>query len=70
MNKEVVVGAKVTAEGDAGTYTAQTNWIGDFWLRGLPEADWTLTIEADGKRKTLQASTKAEDVGLGDLPLS
>ena len=70
VNKEVVVGAKVTAEGDAGTYTAQTNWIGDFWLRGLPEADWTLTIEADGKRKTLQASTKAEDVGLGDLPLS
>ncbi len=67
--KEVVEGATVTATGDAGTYTATSNWIGDFWLRDLPEADWTLTIEANGKKKELSVSTKTEDVGLGDLPL-
>jgi len=67
--KEVMIGAAITAAGDAGTYTAQTNWIGDFWLRDLPEADWTITIKADGKVKTLEASTKQEDVGLGDIAL-
>ena len=65
--KEVIEGATVTAKGDGGTFTATTNWIGDFWLRGLPDDDWTLTIAANGKEKTLNVSTKHEDVGLGDL---
>lgn len=67
--KEVVEGAVVTAAGEEGVFTAKTNWIGDFWLRGLPEADWTLTIEGDGKTKVVAVSTKKEDVGLGDVPI-
>lgn len=69
VEKEVVEGAKVTATNGTDTFTASTNWIGDFWLRGLPEDDWTVTIEAAGKKKELSASTKTEDIGLGDIPL-
>lgn len=70
VNKEVVTDAHVTATGSAGTFEAKTNWIGDFWLRDLPEDDWTVTIEAGGKKKTLSASTKEADIGFGDVPLS
>jgi len=68
--KEVVIGATVTAQGDAGTFAATTDDWGDFWLRDLPDADWTLTIESGGKKKTLDVSTKKEDIGLGDLALA
>ena len=67
--KEVIEGATVTAKSAAGTYTTTTNWIGDFWLRGLPDEDWTVTIEAGGKVKVIETSTKTQDVGLGDVPL-
>lgn len=63
-------GAVGTASGDGGTFTTKTNWIGDFWLRGLPDGDWTVTIEGQGKKKVLEVSTKQEDVGLGDVPLN
>ncbi len=66
---EIVEGAKVTATSDAGTFTAVTDSWGDFWLRDLPDADWAVTIEADGKTKTLQTSTMSEDKGLGDIAL-
>lgn len=65
--KEVLIGAKVTAKGEAGTYTAETNWIGDFWLRDLPDADWTVTIEYQGKAMDIETSTKVKDIGLGDV---
>lgn len=68
--KEVVVGAKVTLAGDAGSFSAATDVWGDFWLRDLPDADFSLTIEADGKTKTIDVSTKAEDIGLGDIALA
>jgi len=67
--KEVVEGATVTATNGTETFTAETNWIGDFWLRGLPNDDFTVTIEAAGKKKELAVSTKTEDIGLGDIPL-
>ncbi|MCL1799321.1 MAG: carboxypeptidase regulatory-like domain-containing protein [Eggerthellaceae bacterium] len=67
--KEVVIGAKVTAQGEAGTFATTTDGWGDFWLRDLPDADWTVTIEADGKKKTIKVSTKEEDKGLGDVAL-
>ncbi len=69
MAKEVVIGADVTATGDPGTFTATTDDWGDFWLNDLPEADWTITIEADGKKKVLTASTMDKDIGLGDIAL-
>ncbi|MEG0418785.1 MAG: 4Fe-4S dicluster domain-containing protein [Gordonibacter sp.] len=68
--KEVVIGAKVTATGEAGVFEASTDDWGDFWLRGLPDADWTLTIESGGKTKVLEVSTKEKDLGLGDVALA
>ncbi|MDR1015440.1 MAG: carboxypeptidase regulatory-like domain-containing protein [Coriobacteriales bacterium] len=68
--KEVHVGATVALVGEAGAFTAVTDDWGDFWLRDLPDADFTLTIEADGKAKTLEVSTRKEDVGLGDIALT
>ena len=68
--KEIVEGAKVTLTGDAGTFTAETDGWGDFWLRGLPDAAWTLSIEANGKKKTMSVSTAEKDIGLGDLALA
>jgi Fe-S-cluster-containing dehydrogenase component len=67
--KEVIIGADVSLAGEAGDFTAQTDAFGDFWLKDLPEADFTLTITAGEKRKSLLVSTKGTDVGLQDIPL-
>ncbi|MCL1847550.1 MAG: carboxypeptidase regulatory-like domain-containing protein [Coriobacteriia bacterium] len=67
--EEVYIGAAVRLEGEAGTFSTTTDSWGDFWLRDLPDADFTLTIEAAGKTKSLPVSTKTEDVGLGDIAL-
>lgn len=69
-DKEVVIGAKVTATSEAGTFEAVTDDWGDFWLRGLPEADWEVTIAKDGKTTTMQVSTKDKDQGLADIALA
>jgi Fe-S-cluster-containing dehydrogenase component len=68
--REVIIGAKVTLAGETGTFTATTDNFGDFWLRGLPDADFTLTIEADGKAVAQEVSTRIEDIGLGDIALA
>lgn len=68
--KEVVIGAKVTATSEAGTFEAVTDDWGDFWLRGLPDAEWAVAIEKDGKRVELQVSTVEKDQGLPDIALA
>lgn len=68
--EEVVIGATVTATSEAGTFTAETDMWGDFWLKGLPEADWTVTIEKDGKKTEVTVSTKEQDQGLKDIALA
>jgi len=68
--KEVVIGAECTLTGEAGTFAARTDEFGDFWLRDLPDADFTLTIEAGGKTKVMAVSTKEKDLGLPDIPLA
>lgn len=68
--KDVVIGAKVKAEGESGSFEAETDDWGDFWLRDLPDGDWTIAIEADGKKKVLETSTREKDVGLGDIALA
>lgn len=68
--KEVIIGAKATLTGDAGSFTAVTDDWGDFWLHDLPDADFALTIEAVGKTKTIALSTKEGDIGLGDIALA
>jgi Fe-S-cluster-containing dehydrogenase component len=70
VEKEIVEGASCTLVGTSGTFTATTDDMGDFWLRGLPRDDFTLTIEAGGKRKTLPVSTREKDIGLGDIALT
>lgn len=69
--KEVIIGAKVTATNiEYGDYTVETDDWGDFWLKQLPDADWKLTIEKDGKHVELGVSTKEKDLGLGDIALA
>jgi len=70
VEKEVIIGATCTLAGEGGEFTAKTDDFGDFWLRNLPEADFTLTIMSDGKIKTLAVSTKEKDIGLGDIALA
>jgi len=69
IEKEVVIGAAVSLASDKETFTTTTDVFGDFWLKDLPETDFTLTIEAGGKAKTLAVSTREEDVALQDIPL-
>ncbi len=68
--KEVIIGANCTLSGAAGQFSVKTDNFGDFWLRDLPEADFTLTIQANGKTKTMPVSTKVKDIGLGDIALA
>ncbi len=68
--KEVVVGATCTLTGQGGPFTATTDNFGDFWLNGLPPADFTLKIEKAGKSVSMNVSTKTEDKGLGDIALA
>jgi len=68
--EEVVIGAAVTISGEAGTYTAVTNDWGDFTVDGLPEADWTVAIEKDGRKTSFAVSTKEKDQGLPDIALA
>jgi hypothetical protein len=70
--KEVIIGANCTLKDvDSGeTFTAQTDNFGDFWFRGLKdERAFTLTIEKDGKTKTIDDVSTDIDLSLGDIPL-
>ncbi|SHN58545.1 4Fe-4S dicluster domain-containing protein [Desulfitobacterium chlororespirans] len=70
--KEVIIGARCTLNSVDGKVAAiaETNNYGDFWLRNLPEDDFTLTVTAGKKTKILNVSTKEMDIGLGDVPLA
>jgi Fe-S-cluster-containing dehydrogenase component len=70
IDKEVVIGAECTLRGETGIFTAKTDVFGDFWLRDLPDDDYTLTITADGKTKQIEVSTTEKDIGLGDIALT
>jgi hypothetical protein len=69
-SKNVVVGANCTLTGNAGTYTATTDGFGDFWIEDIEAAEFTLSIEKDGKTKTVELSTAEKDVSLGDVALT
>lgn len=66
---EIVERAKCTLAGSTGTFTTLTDHFGDFWLRDLPEDDFTLTISFGDKSRELKVSTKEKDIGLGDIAL-
>lgn len=67
---EVVTGAKVKAVSDAGTFEAETDIWGDFWLKEIPAAKYAVTIEKDGKKVELDVSTLEKDQGLKDIALA
>lgn len=69
-DKEVAIGATCTLSGEGGPYSATTDEFGDFWFHRLPAADFTLTVEKDGKRATVSVSTKERDIGLPDIALT
>ena len=66
-DEEIVEGAKVTVTNGVDTYEATTNSWGDFWIDGLADDEWDVTIAKDGKEMKLSVSTVAEDKGLGDV---
>ncbi len=68
-SKEIIEGAEVVAQGEDVSYSAVTDGWGDFWLRDLPDSDWTLTISKDKKTLVMNVSTVEEDIGLGDIAL-
>jgi len=70
VDKEIITGALCTLTGDGGPFIATTDAFGDFWLEGVPAADFTLTIESSGRSVTMKVSTKEEDRGLGDIAIS
>jgi tetrathionate reductase subunit B len=66
---EVLIGANCTLTGEGDNFTQQTNHWGDFWFDGLKEGKYSLTIEANGKSKTIADISTMKDVGLGDVAL-
>jgi len=66
---EVVTDATCTLEGEGETFTQATNHWGDFWFKNLEVGTFSLTIEANGKSKTIADISTEKDVGLGDIPL-
>ena len=68
---EDIKGAKVTAKSECGcVFEAETDFLGDFEVRGLPSnKEFTVTIEAAGfKTRTLTCRTNAA-VNLGEIYL-
>ncbi|MFC1869476.1 carboxypeptidase regulatory-like domain-containing protein, partial [Thermodesulfobacteriota bacterium] len=71
VEKEVVIGATCTLkEQDSGdTVTVNTDNFGDFWFKGLEDDRlFNLTIERNGKTKTIDTICTEKDVNLGDVP--
>ena len=68
VTEEVVIGARCRLSDGRETLSDD---FGDFWFRDLPEAAYTLTIEASGFAPWHSAplSTAGQDVNLGDIPL-
>jgi tetrathionate reductase subunit B len=71
VEKEVVIGAKVTATAaDGGTCSVETDAFGDFWLEGLGVGVYSVTIEAQGfGDKVYDVLDTAADVSLGDIAM-
>ncbi len=69
--KEIIEGATctLTDTNSGSTFTAVTDGFGDFWFEGLGESTFSLTIEANGKSRTIDPISTARDVNLGDIPL-
>jgi Fe-S-cluster-containing dehydrogenase component len=70
--QEVIIGATCTlTDVNSGeTFTTTTDDFGDFWFRGLKDkCAFTLTLEKDGKTKSIDNVTTHIDLSLGDIPM-
>ncbi len=72
LEKEVIIGAVCTLKDiDSGeSFTAETDNFGDFWFRGLKDdRTFILTLEKNGKTKTINNIRTDKDLSLGDIPM-
>jgi Fe-S-cluster-containing dehydrogenase component len=71
VQEEVIIGATVTLKGEkSGTTTVQTDAYGDFWVEGLADDVFEVTITNGAKTKVFSGvSTVEADINLGDIPL-
>jgi tetrathionate reductase subunit B len=73
IENEVVIGAtcKLTGPKAGKTTTVTTDDFGDFWLEGLADGTYDLTIEAKGfAAKSFARLNTEKDINLGDIPLA
>ena len=73
VEKEVIIGASCTLTDDetGETFSAVTDNFGDFWFRKLADGrTFTLDIEKNGVKETLNNIVTDKDLSLGDIPMS
>ncbi len=69
---EVVIDAIVTLENreTGALLQTRTDELGDFWFHDVEPADYNVYFEKEGYlARVIQASTRAEDVNVGTIPL-
>lgn len=72
VEKEVIIGASCTLTDDetGETFSAVTDNFGDFWFRKLADdRTFTLDIEKNGVKETLNNIVTDKDLSLGDIPM-
>jgi NAD-dependent dihydropyrimidine dehydrogenase PreA subunit len=69
VEKEVIVGARVTLTDGRNNYHATTDGFGDFWFEKLKIGRFKLVIESNGKSREFKEISTEKDVNLGDIPL-
>lgn len=73
VEKEVIIGANCTLTDTESkeTFKATTDNFGDFWFHGLKDdRTYSLVMEKDGKKKTIDNILTDKDLSLGDIPIS
>jgi hypothetical protein len=73
VEKEVVIGATCILKETSGhkKYTIKTDSYGDFWFEGLKEGKFNLEIKKGRRVKSFTSlDTVAQDINLGDIPLT
>ena len=73
MGKEVIIGAKCTLKDyeSTKTFTTETDNFWDFWFHNLKDdGRFSLTLEKNGKQKTVKEIFTDKDLCLGNIPLA
>ncbi|MBF0260056.1 MAG: oxidoreductase, partial [Desulfamplus sp.] len=73
VEKEVIIGALCTLKDDLSgeVFSATTDNFGDFWFNDLKDdRTFTLTMDKDGKQKSISNIVTDKDLSLGDIPMN